>query len=145
MHRAWQAGNQPFKDQNNMRKTINFCGIIFVLVSSIVYAEAEFDFEELMESIDNNSHNLQGNIASKDATATITLAKKMQSDFKLVEGFFEKRGNAADAVTDAKRYETMAAEIVAFVEAGNFDSASVKAIEISNSCDDACHDTYKPL
>ncbi|MGZ8945118.1 MAG: hypothetical protein ACXW1W_06780 [Methylococcaceae bacterium] len=128
-----------------MRKIINLCGIIFVLASSIVYAEAEFDFEELMESIDNNSHNLQGNIASKDATATIALAKKMQSDFKLVEGFFEKRGNAADAVTDAKRYEDMAAEIVTFVEASDFDSASNKAIEISNSCDDACHDTYKPL
>jgi hypothetical protein len=145
MHRAWQAGNQPFKDQNNMRKIINLCGIIFVLASSIVYAEAEFDFEELMESIDNNSHNLQGNIASKDATATIALAKQMQSDFKLVEGFFEKRGNAADAVTDAKKYEDMATEIVKFVEANDFDSASIKAIEISNSCDDACHDTYKPL
>ncbi|MEI6066417.1 MAG: hypothetical protein WCP96_03700 [Methylococcaceae bacterium] len=128
-----------------MRKMINLYGVIFVLASGLVYAEAEFDFETLMESIDNNSHNLQGNIASKDSTATITLAKQMQSDFKLVEGFFEKRGNAADAVTDAKRYEDMAAEIVKFVEASDFNSASTKAIEISNSCDDACHDTYKPL
>ena len=145
VHKAWQPGNYPFKDKNNMRKKINLCGFFFVLASSIVYAEAEFDFETLMESIDNNSHNLQGNIANKEATATITLAKQMQSDFKLVEGFFEKRGNAADAVTDAKKYEDMAAEIVKFVEANDFDSASNKAIEISNSCDDACHDTYKPL
>jgi phosphate-selective porin len=145
VHKAWQPGNHPFKDKNNMRKKINLCGIFFVLASSIVYAEAEFDFETLMESIDNNSHNLQGNIATKDANATIALAKQMQSDFKLVEGFFEKRGNAADAVTDAKKYEDMAAEIVKFVEANDFDSASNKAIEISNSCDDACHDTYKPL
>lgn len=128
-----------------MRKKINLCGIFFVLASSIVYAEAEFDFETLMESIDNNSHNLQGNIATKDVNATIALAKQMQSNFKLVEGFFEKRGNAADAVTDAKKYEDMAAKIVKFVEANDFDSASNKAIEISNSCDDACHDTYKPL
>jgi phosphate-selective porin len=145
VHKAWQPGNHPFKDKNNMRKKINLCGIFFVLASSIVYAEAEFDFETLMESIDNNSHNLQGNIATKDANATIALAKQMQSDFKLVEGFFEKRGNAADAVTDAKKYEDMAAEIVKFVEANDFDSASNKAIELSNSCDDACHDTYKPL
>ena len=128
-----------------MRKMIKLCGILFVLASGLVYAEAEFDFEELMESIDTNSHNLQGNIASKDATATIELAKKMQNDFKLVEGFFAKRGNAADAVTDAKKYEELAAEIVKFVEANDYDSASSKAIEISNSCDDACHDTYKPL
>ena len=124
---------------------IKLCGIVFVLASSMVYAEAAFDFEELMESIDTNSHNLQGNIASKDANATIELAKKMQNDFKLVEGFFAKRGNAADAVTDAKKYEDLAAEIVKFVEANDYDSASNKAIEISKSCDDACHDTYKPL
>ena len=128
-----------------MRKMIKLCGIVFVLASSMVYAEAAFDFEELMESIDTNSHNLQGNIASKDANATIELAKKMQNDFKLVEGFFAKRGNAADAVTDAKKYEDLAAEIVKFVEANDYESASNKAIQISNSCDDACHDTYKPL
>jgi len=128
-----------------MRKMIKFCGLIFVLASGIVYAEAEFDFEELMESIDTNSHNLQGNIANKEADATIALAKKMQSDFKLVEGFFAKRGNAADAVADAKKYEELAVEIVKFVEANDYESASNKAIEISNSCDDACHDTYKPL
>ncbi len=128
-----------------MRKMFKLFGILFVLTCGAVYAEAEFDFETLMESIDNNSHNLQGNIVNKDTNAAIALAKKMQSDFKLVEGFFEKRGNAADAVTDAKRYEDMAAEIVKFVEANNFEAASNKAIEISKSCDMACHDTYKPL
>jgi hypothetical protein len=128
-----------------MHKKINLYGIIFVLASSLVYAEAEFDFETLMESIDNNSHNLQGNIANKDAKATVALAKQMQSDFKLVEGFFEKRGNAADAVTDAKRYEDLAAEVIKFVEANDFDSASNKALELTKNCDDACHDTYKPL
>ena len=128
-----------------MLNIINLCGIIFVLTSSMVYAEAAFDFETLMEAIDTNSHNLQGNIASKDVNATIELAKKMQDDFKLVEGFFEKRGNANDAVEDAKKYENLAADIVKFVEANDFETASSKAIEISNACDQACHDTYKPL
>jgi hypothetical protein len=128
-----------------MRKIINLCGIIFVLTSSTVYAEAAFDFETLMEAIDTNSHNLQGNIATKDVNATIALAKKMQDDFKLVEGFFEKRGNAQDAVVDAQKYENLAADIVKFVEANDFDTASNKAIEISTACDKACHDTYKPL
>ncbi len=126
-----------------MGKTINFFKIVFILATGIAYAEAEF--EELMESIDNNSHNLQGNIANKDANATIALAKQMQDEFKLVEGFFEKRGNAGDAVSDAKKYEDLAAEIVKFVEANDFDSASSKALELTKNCDDACHDTYKPL
>jgi hypothetical protein len=128
-----------------MRKIINLCSIIFVLTSSAVYAEAAFDFETLMEAIDTNSHNLQGNIATKDVNATVALAKKMQDDFKLVEGFFEKRGNAQDAVVDAQKYEALAADIVKFVEANDFQTASNKAIEISNACDQACHDTYKPL
>ncbi|MDD5125902.1 hypothetical protein [Methylovulum sp.] len=118
---------------------------MLVLVTGIVYAEAEFDFEELMETIDTNSHNLQDNISNKNTEGTVALAKEMQNSFKLVEGYFEKRGDAADAVTDAKRYENMAAEIVKFVEANDFEAASNKAIEISKACDTACHDTYKPL
>ena len=128
-----------------MRKTLNLISIILVLTSGLVYAEAEFDFETLMESIDNNSHNLQGNIATKDAAGAIELAKQMQNEFKLVEGYFAKLGNANDAVVDAQKYENLAAEIVKFIEANDYDSASNKAIEISNACDTACHDTYKPL
>ncbi|MDD5272258.1 MAG: hypothetical protein PHU14_06020 [Methylovulum sp.] len=128
-----------------MRKTIKLYGIMLMLATGIVYAEAEFDFEELMEAIDTNAHNLQDNITNKDANAAIALAKDMQKSFKLVEGFFEKRGNAADAVTDAKRYEVMADEIVKFIEANDYEAASNKAIEISKACDTACHDTYKPL
>jgi hypothetical protein len=128
-----------------MRKMIGLCGLVFVVASSVVYAEAAFDFETLMEAIDTNSHNLQGNIATKDLTATVELANKMQSDFKLVEEFFAKRGNAQDAVVDAQKYEALAADIVKFAQTNDFETASNKAIEISNSCDQACHDTYKPL
>lgn len=128
-----------------MSKMIKLFGIVFALVTGIVYAEAEFDFEALMETIDTNSHNLQDNITNKNSASAIALAKDIQNEFKLVEGFFDKRGNAADAVTDAKRYQDMASEIVKFVEASDFEAASNKAIEISKACDTACHDTYKPL
>jgi hypothetical protein len=128
-----------------MQQKKKIFGIVLFLLSGLVLAEAEFDFEELMETVDNNSHNIQGSIATKDAAATIALAKDIQNEFKLVEGFFEKRGNAQDAVFDAKKYEDMAGEIIKFVEANDFDAASNKAIEISKACDTACHDTYKPL
>ncbi|WAK02418.1 hypothetical protein [Methylobacter sp. YRD-M1] len=128
-----------------MRKMINLFGIVLVLASSIATAESEFDFEELMETVDNNTHNLQDSITNKDRDSAIALAKELQNAFKLVEGFFDKRGNAADAVADSKIYQDNAAAIVKFVEANDYDSASNKAIEISKSCDMACHDTYKPL
>ncbi len=128
-----------------MRKMINLFGIVFVLASSVSTAESEFDFEELMEAVDNNTHNLQDSITNKDRDSAIALAKELQNAFKLVEGFFQKRGNAADAVADSKIYQDNAAAIVKFVEANDYESASNKAIEISKSCDQACHDTYKPL
>lgn len=128
-----------------MRKMINLFGIVFVLASGVAAAESEFDFEELMEAVDNNTHNLQDSITNKDRDSAIALAKELQNAFKLVEGFFQKRGNAADAVADSKIYQDNAAAIVKFVEANDYESASNKAIEISKSCDQACHDTYKPL
>lgn len=128
-----------------MSKTINLTGIALILATGLAYAEAAFDFETLMETIDTNSRNLQGSLSGKDANTSIDLAKKMQSDFKLVEGFFEKRGNATDAVADAKKYEDLAAEVVKFVEANDFDTASAKALELTKNCDNACHDAYKPL
>jgi hypothetical protein len=128
-----------------MNKTINLTGIVLILATGLAYAEAAFDFEELMETIDTNSRNLQGSLSGKDAKTSVDLAKQMQSDFKLVEGFFEKRGNAADAVADAKKYEDLAAEVVKFVEANDFETASSKALELTKNCDNACHDAYKPL
>lgn len=128
-----------------MNKMINLFGIVFLLAASLAYAEAEFDFEELMESVDTHSHNLQGEIASKNSAETIALAKAMQDEFKLVEGYFEKRGDANDAVVDAKKYQELTADIVKFAETNNFEAASDKAIEISKACDTACHDQYKPL
>lgn len=128
-----------------MRKMINLFGIVLVLASSAAAAESEFDFEELMETVDNNAHNLQDSITNKDRDSAIALARELQDAFKLVEGFFDKRGNAADAVADSRIYQDNAAAIVKFVEANDYESASNKAIEISKSCDQACHDTYKPL
>ncbi|MFZ4502462.1 MAG: hypothetical protein ACOYM1_00790 [Methylovulum sp.] len=128
-----------------MRNKINFLSIAFILVSGIAYAEAEFDFEALMETIDTNTHNLQDSITNKEAEAALGLAKDIQQEFKLVEGFFAQRGHAEDAVTDAKHYEDMAAEIVKFIEANDFNAAANKAIDMSKACDTACHDTYKPL
>lgn len=128
-----------------MHNKIKLGGIVLFLVTSLACAEADFDFEALMEAVDTNAHNLQDSITNKDSVASIALAKEMQNSFKLVEGYFAKRGNADDAVIDAKRYEDMAAEIVKFVDASDFTAASNKAIEISKACDTACHDTYKPL
>lgn len=128
-----------------MRKIMTAFGIVFVMASKVIYAEAEFDFEELMETIEDNAHELQANIATQDVDAAFTLTKELKDAFKLVEGYFEKWGDAQDAVSDSKKYQVMVDEIVRFLEERNFESASDQAIEFSQACDKACHDKYKPL
>jgi len=128
-----------------MRKMIKISGIAFLLMCSVVIAEEGVDFESLMEAVDNNSHNLQSSLVNKDAAGSIALAKDIENEFKIVGGFFAKRGNAPDAVEDAQKYVDLAVEVVKFVEANDFDNATLKSSELTKHCEDACHDTYKPL
>jgi len=128
-----------------MRKIIKRSGIVFLLLCGVVFAEEGIDFESLMEAVENNAHNLQTLIVSKDGPASIALAKDLQTEFKQVGGFFEKRGNANDGVVDAQKYVDLATEVIKYVEANDFDNASLKASELTKNCEDACHDTYKPL
>ncbi|MCD2450472.1 MULTISPECIES: hypothetical protein [Methylicorpusculum] len=128
-----------------MQKLIINFGIILALTSPVVFAEAEFDFEELMESIDDNTHELQANIVNQEVDAGIALAGELKQSLSMVQGYFENRGDAQDAVDDAKQYQDMANNIANYLQARDFESASNEAIKFSQECDKACHDTYKPL
>jgi hypothetical protein len=128
-----------------MRKTINFFGILLVLGSRVVTAESEFDFEELMKDVETKIQEVQNNIAAKDGATAATQAKELQGQFKLVEGFFEKRGDAADAVHNAKEYQDKATNIQNALSAGDFDTAASAANDFSKQCRGACHDKYNPL
>ncbi|CAD6876171.1 hypothetical protein EBB_21270 [Methylomonas sp. EbB] len=128
-----------------MRKTIYLFGIGLVLSSSAVIAESEFDFEELMNDVETKIQEVQNNIAAKDANTAVTQAKQLQDEFKLVEEFFAKRGNADDATHNAKEYQDKAANIQNALAAGDFDTAAVAANDFSKQCRGACHDKYKPL
>ncbi|WP_054763191.1 hypothetical protein [Methylomonas koyamae] len=75
------------------------------LICGAAFAEAEFDFEELMNDVETKIQNVQNNIAAKDAATAATQAKELQEQFKLVEGFFQKRGDAPDAVHNSQEYQ----------------------------------------
>jgi hypothetical protein len=128
-----------------MRKTHTFLGLSFVLLSSFVAAETEFDFEEMMKDVETQTQNVQNSIAAQDANSATVDAKKLQDEFKLVENFFAKRGNAADAVTLSQEYEEKAISIQKTLAAGDFTSAAAVAQDFSQQCRGACHDKYKPL
>ncbi|MCQ8181928.1 hypothetical protein NP603_12485 [Methylomonas sp. SURF-1] len=115
------------------------------LICGGVYAEAEFDFEELMNDVETKIQSVQNNIAAKDAATAATQAKELQEQFKLVEGFFQKRGDAPDAVHNSQEYQGKAQSIQSALAAGDLDGAAVAANDFSKQCRGACHDKYKPL
>jgi len=116
-----------------------------LMVSSVVTAENSFDFEEMMKDVETQTQNVQNFISAKDANAALADVKKLEDEFKLVEGFFIKRGNAADAVSISKDYLEKVAAIQKSLTAGDFDSAAAVAGDFSKQCRGACHDNYKPL
>lgn len=128
-----------------MRNIKIFFAILFVVISNAVSAESEFDFEELMKDMETKIQEVQNNIAAKDGATALTQAKELQGQFKLVEGYFEKRGDAADAVHNSKEYQDKATNIQAALSAGDFDTAASAANDFSKQCRGACHDKYKPL
>lgn len=99
----------------------------------------------MMKDVETQTKNVQNSISAKDAETALAEVKKLEDEFKLVEGYFDKRGNAADAVGISKDYLEMTAAIQKSLAASDFDSAAVTAGDFSKQCRGACHDNYKPL
>ncbi|WP_024298141.1 cytochrome c [Methylomicrobium lacus] len=128
-----------------MRNTMIFFAVAFALFSGTVSAESDFDFEELMNDVETKTQNVQNNIAAKDFATAGKEAKELQEAFKLVEGYFADRGDAADAVANAQDYQKKAEAIQSALSAGDADTAGNVAADFSKQCRGACHDKYKPL
>jgi hypothetical protein len=127
-----------------MRKIIIAVGIQTALAAGVVLAQSQDDFDAWMRTIDEKNQSVQRNIAAKDADAASADAKTLEETFKLVEGFWAKRGNAPDAVELSKKAEAQAAEVVKSATAKDYDAASTLSINIAQTCT-ACHRLYRPL
>jgi hypothetical protein len=127
-----------------MRKIIIVVGIHAALAVGIVCAQSVDDFDAWMRTIDEKNQSVQRNIAAKDADAATADAKALQETFKLVEGFWAKRGNASDAVEFSQKAQEQAAEVVKSAAAKDYDTASSQSIKIAETCT-ACHRLYRPL
>jgi hypothetical protein len=128
-----------------MRKWYIAAVIVLCAASRIlIAAEADFNFEELMESVEFNANELQSSIVFEDVDASIAYANELNSAFAKIEGFFAGWGYADDAVGYSKDYQQRAAVIIENLQAKNFESAYNEAVEFSKHCK-ACHDRYKPL
>lgn len=127
-----------------MRKIIIVIGISAALAAGIVSAQSVDDFDGWMRTIDDKTQSVQRNIAAKDTDAVTADAKTLQETFKLVEGFWAKRGNAPDAVELSQKAQEQAAQVLKSVMAKDYDAASTESIKIAQTCT-ACHRLYRPL
>jgi hypothetical protein len=116
-----------------------------MLLNQAAGAESEFDFSDMMNDVETQIQNVQNLIAARNSAAALIDAKKLQDEFKLVEGFFIKRGNSVDAVDNSKLYQEKAISIQNALNASDFEKAAVAANDFSTQCRGACHDKYKPL
>lgn len=128
-----------------MRNKIFILAALFATFNGKAFAESDFDFEELMNDVETKIQNVQNNISAKDVNTAATETKQLQEAFKLVEGYFAKRGDAPDAVSDAQDYQNKAASIQNALAGGDLDTAANAANDFSKQCRGACHDKYKPL
>jgi hypothetical protein len=128
-----------------MRNTQFFFPLLLIVVSGAVWAEAEFDFEEMMKDVETQTQNVQNSISAQDANTALADAKKLQDEFKLVESYFQKRTNADDAVSISKKYQEKALAIQNSLAASDYNTAAAVAGDFSKDCRGACHDKYKPL
>jgi hypothetical protein len=117
---------------------------VLFFLSAALFAQSADEFDAWMRTIDEKNQSVQQNIQAKDARAAADDAKALQDTFKLVEGFWQKRGNAQDAVDLSQKAGQRAAEVSKLIAAKDFDGASTQSVKIAETCT-ACHRLYRPL
>jgi len=120
--------------------------VVVMLGALSITAAAQnlFDFDDWMQRIDDGSQNLQRHLAARDPKAASGSAQEIEELYGLMEKFFEKRGDADDAVRWSREGREFAARAQADIAAGRFASARRNALAIAHGCRD-CHFNYKPL
>ena len=133
-----------------MRRSLNTwlrLVVLTVFVSLLSFAAVGqnlLDFDDWMQRIDDGSQDLQRHIAARDPQAASRAAHEIEDLYGLMEKFFEKRGNADDAVRWSREGREFAVRAQADIAARRFASARRHALAIAHGCRD-CHFNYKPL
>jgi len=107
-------------------------------------AQNILDFDDWMQRIDDGSQDLQRQIAARDAKAASATAREIEELYGLMEKFFEKRGDAVDAVRFSREGFAFARRAQSELAAGRFGNARRNALAIAHGCRD-CHFNFKPL
>ncbi|HZX30596.1 MAG TPA: hypothetical protein VFF03_04535 [Rhodocyclaceae bacterium] len=106
-------------------------------------AQSILDFDIWMQKIDASSQSFFRNLARRDVQAGAADARELARLYRLMEGYYEKRGNADDAVLSSYFGREKAADAARALEGKDFDTAFAAVTDIARDCPN-CH-RYKPL
>ncbi|MYM29106.1 hypothetical protein SAMN05192549_11220 [Duganella sacchari] len=123
-----------------MRKLI-LLAVASLFVSAGVRSAEEMSVD-LMQTIEDTNKSLSSNIALSNKAGATSDAKELTQMFADVETYFNHKGDASNAVDLAKQSKDLSNQIVGFVAANNFDSATTAATTLSRTCR-TCHTFYK--
>jgi hypothetical protein len=118
--------------------------IVAALTTEVACAQSVLEFDKWMQRIDRRSQSVQRNLALKDASAAVADAREIGELYKLMEGYFLRKGSADSAVTLSREGEELAATVVRSLQGNDFKAASQAAVSIAKACR-TCHFDYKPL
>ena len=113
-------------------------------LAGAAHAQSVFDFDDWMQRIDDQSQDLQRHIAKRDAAAAGESARELEELYGLMQTFFQKRADSADAVRWSREGREFAQRALADLSGQRFTSARKNALAIAHGCRD-CHFNYKPL
>jgi hypothetical protein len=126
-----------------MKKRAVVCTVLLLSFAVVGFAApADSDYPDLMKKAVASNRALQMSVMMADWTAAATNAQAVQDNFKAIEDFWTKRGNAQDAITFAANIETAAKSTHDAAAAGNADAATAAAKTIAPNCG-GCHMAHR--
>jgi hypothetical protein len=128
-----------------VRRWKSVAGIVALGLSSAVFASIDLsDFDKnTMQDVDDANKELESALGSKETQVAVANAEFIRDSLNWAEGYFEKKGDAADAVKLARQGRELAAAIAKSAGEGNFEAATDSYSSLRRACK-SCHDAYKP-
>ena len=107
-------------------------------------SQSILQFDKWMQSVDRRSQSMQRNLSRRDSEAALSDAREIGELYRLMQDYFARRGDAAEAVKLASTGADLADAVIKSLQENDLGTASISANVITRDCRD-CHIRYKPL
>lgn len=96
---------------------------------------------DLMHFMEETNDQLTSDLAIRDKNNILEGAQMLAELLQMVEEHFNSWNQSETALVIARKSTTIAMDIVAAAELGEFETATQKGIELSNQCEN-CHKIF---